>query len=82
MEADHKPRYESLKSVAEQTGKLMKKGALVCIESTVAPGTTENLVKPILEETSGLEAGKDFHLDFSYEGVMVGRLLHNIRNYP
>ncbi len=82
VEVDHKPRYESLKSVSEQAGKLLKKGALVCVESTVAPGTTTNMVKPILEEASAMKAGEDFHLAFSYERVMVGRLLHNIQNYP
>ncbi len=82
VEADHAPRYESLKEVAAQLGMLLRRGVLVCIESTVAPGTTVNLVKPILEERSGLRAGVDFHLAFSYERVMVGRLLHNIRNYP
>ncbi len=82
VEADHQPRYESLKEVSARVGKLMKKGAFVCIESTVAPGTTENVVQPILERESGMKAGKDFCLAFSYERVMVGRLLHNIQNYP
>lgn len=76
------PRYESLKEVSRQIGRNMPKNVLVVIESTVAPGTTENVVKPILEEESGLKAGKDFYLAFSYERVMVGRLLHNIINYP
>jgi len=50
----------------------------------VAPGTTQYLVKPILEEESGLKAGlpHGFGLCFSYERVMVGRLIHNIREYP
>jgi UDP-N-acetyl-D-mannosaminuronic acid dehydrogenase len=82
VEADHVPRYESLKEVSAQIGRQLRKGTLVCVESTVAPGTTTRVVKPILEETSGLRAGVDFHLAFSYERVMVGRLLHNIRNYP
>jgi UDP-N-acetyl-D-mannosaminuronic acid dehydrogenase len=82
VEADHAPRYDSLKEVAAQLGGQLRKGVLVCIESTVAPGTTVNMVKPILEERSGMRAGADFHLAFSYERVMVGRLLHNIRNYP
>ena len=82
VEADHEPRYESLRIVAEKAARLMKKGTLVCIESTVAPGTTENVVRPILEKASGMEAGRDFHLAFSYERVMVGRMLHNIRSYP
>jgi len=81
-EKDHKPRYESLKEVSEQVGKRMKKGALVVIESTVAPGTTEKMVKPILEKASGMKAGKDFYLAFSYERVMVGRLIHNIVYLP
>ncbi len=82
VEADHVPRYESLQEVAAQIGKLLRKGTLVCVESTVAPGTTVNVVKPLLEQHSGLRAGADFHLAFSYERVMVGRLLHNIQNYP
>ena len=76
------PHYESLKEVSMQVGRYMKRDALVVIESTVAPGTTENVVKPILEQKSKLKAGKDFSLAFSYERVMVGRLLHNIINYP
>ena len=76
------PHYESLKEVSMQVGRYMKRDALVVIESTVAPGTTENVVKPILEQESKLKAGKDFSLAFSYERVMVGRLLHNIINYP
>jgi UDP-N-acetyl-D-mannosaminuronic acid dehydrogenase len=82
VEADHVPRYKSLKEVATQIGRHLRRGVLVCVESTVAPGTTVNVVKPILEESSGMRAGVDFHLAFSYERVMLGRLLHNIRNYP
>jgi UDP-N-acetyl-D-mannosaminuronic acid dehydrogenase len=80
----HIPRYESLKEVSHQIGKLLSPGKLVIIESTVAPGTTEYLVKPILEEESGLKSGlpAGFGLCFSYERVMVGRLIHNIREYP
>lgn len=82
VEADHVPRYESLKEVSAQIGKVLRKGTLVCVESTVTPGTTTHLVQPLLEQSSGLRAGVDFHLAFSYERVMVGRLLHNIRHYP
>jgi UDP-N-acetyl-D-mannosaminuronic acid dehydrogenase len=82
VEEDHQPRYESLREVAAQVGRRMKRGALVCIESTVAPGTTRHVVQPILEESASMKAGGGFHLAFSYERVMVGRLLHNIRAYP
>lgn len=76
------PQYKSLREVSKQIGKNMKKDVLVVIESTVAPGTTENIVKPILENESNFKAGIDFSLAFSYERVMVGRLLHNITEYP
>jgi UDP-N-acetyl-D-mannosaminuronic acid dehydrogenase len=83
-DANHIPQYESLKEVSHIIGKLLHPGQVVIIESTVAPGTTEYLVKPILEQESGLQAGlpDGFGLSFSYERVMVGRLIHNIREYP
>lgn len=81
-EADHRPRYESLREVSAEVGKHMRKGTLVVIESTVAPGTTQNIVKPILEKASGMKAGRDFSLAFSYERVMVGRLIKNIVYLP
>jgi UDP-N-acetyl-D-mannosaminuronic acid dehydrogenase len=76
------PHYESLREVSRLVGRHMKKGALVVIESTVAPGTTTNIVQPLLEEESGLVAGRDFSLVFSYERVMVGRLIKNIVHLP
>ena len=82
VDEKHVPQYESLKEVSEATGKLMKKGAMIIIESTVAPGTTNCIVKPILEKSSGLKAGKDFNLVYSYERVMVGRLLYNMAFMP
>jgi UDP-N-acetyl-D-mannosaminuronic acid dehydrogenase len=78
----HIPRYESLKEVSRIISKYLKPGVLVVLESTVAPGTTDHLVKPILEKGSGMKAGKDFYLAFSYERVMVGRLLKNIVDLP
>lgn len=79
---NHQPKYLSLREVTKSVGKYMKPETLVVIESTVAPGTTEYIVQPILEEESGLKAGKEFYLAFVYERVMVGRLIHNIVNYP
>jgi UDP-N-acetyl-D-mannosaminuronic acid dehydrogenase len=81
-DSDRIPRYESLKEVSAQVGKYIRPGTLVIIESTVAPGTTENIVKPILEESSCMKVGKDFSLAFCYERVMVGRLLKNITELP
>jgi len=76
------PRYESLREVSAYVGEYMRAGTLVVIESTCAPGTTDYIAKLILEKESGMKAGKDFYLAFSYERVMVGRLIHNIVNYP
>jgi len=76
------PQYASLKEASRSVGKYLKKGAMVVVESTVAPGTTEHIVKPILEEHSGTRAGQDFNLVFSYERVMVGRFLHNMKYMP
>ncbi len=76
------PQYASLKEVSQAVGSHMKKGALVVIESTVAPGTTNYIVKPILEEHSGMKAGEDFNLAYSYERVMLGRLLYNMTYMP
>ncbi|MEW5950600.1 MAG: nucleotide sugar dehydrogenase [Elusimicrobiota bacterium] len=59
----------------------LKKGMLVILESTTYPGTTSELVKPILEK-SGLKAGKDFWLAFSPERVDPGNIKYGIRNTP
>jgi UDP-N-acetyl-D-mannosaminuronic acid dehydrogenase len=81
---NHVPRYEPLKEACQNIGKLLSPGKVVVVESTVAPGTTKYLVKPILEKESGLKAGlpNGFGLCFAYERVMVGRLIHNIKEYP
>ena len=76
------PRYESLKDVIKLLASHMKKGATVIIESTVAPGTTDNIVAPILEKRSGMKRGEDFYLVFSFERVMPGKLLEYITDFP
>jgi len=78
VNTNHQPRYQSLQEVLHDIGQNLKPGTLVNLESTVAPGTTNHLAKPILEQESGFKTGKDFHLCFSYERVMVGRLIHNL----
>jgi len=56
-DGNHIPHYKSLKEACHQIGRFLKPKKLVIIESTIAPGTTENLVKPILEKESGFKAG-------------------------
>jgi UDP-N-acetyl-D-mannosaminuronic acid dehydrogenase len=76
------PEYLSLRTVSAQAASTLQPDTLVIIESTVAPGTTEQVVKPILAEGSGLRAGEDFFLAFSYERVMPGKLLEYITDFP
>jgi len=76
------PRYESLIDVAKLIAPRLKKGATVIIESTVAPGTTDNIIQPILEKHSGMKRGVDFYLVFSFERVMPGKLIEYITDFP
>ncbi len=68
----------STKSVAEH----LKKGTMVVLESTTYPGTTEELLKPIIEEISGLKCGEDFYLGFSPERVDPGNAYYKTKNTP
>ena len=75
---DHRPRYDALQSACRSLGPVMKRGALIVVESTIAPGTINNLVLPLLEEMSGRRANVDFLLGACPERVMPGRLLANL----
>lgn len=59
----------------------LQPGQLIILQSTTYPGTTEEVVLPILE-TSGLRAGEDFHLAFSPERINPGDREHTVRNTP
>ena len=80
---DHQqPDISYVKSSAEQIAKHMTKGTMVVLESTTYPGTTEELLKPILEKESGLKCGKDFYLGFSPERVDPGNKQFKTKNTP
>ena len=74
------PYYSSLRAASKSVGSNLNKDTLVIVESTVAPGTTNKIVQPILEAESGLIAGKDFLLATAPERVMPGKLLSNLTN--
>ncbi|MEE6274669.1 nucleotide sugar dehydrogenase, partial [Georgenia sp. MJ206] len=78
---DSSPDMSAVISATETTAKHLQPGTLVVLESTTYPGTTEELVLPILE-TSGLTHGADFHLAFSPERVDPGNLQYGIINTP
>ncbi|HEX4518955.1 MAG TPA: nucleotide sugar dehydrogenase [Gaiellaceae bacterium] len=67
------PDLTYVKDASRAIGAVLQRGQLVVLESTTYPGTTRDIVKPILEETSGLEAGTDFNLAMSPERVDPGR---------
>lgn len=81
VEDTHEPAYAALKSALKDVGQNMKKGTLVIVESTIAPKTMERVVKPILEQESGLVVNKGFLLANCPERLMPGHLLENIENY-
>ena len=64
---NREPDLSFVKSTAQSIGQHLTPNTLVVLESTTYPGTTEEVLGPILESASGLEAGKDFHLAFSPE---------------
>lgn len=77
-DADHRPRYKHMQSALASLGKVLKNGALVIIESTLAPGTIQHIVIPALETASKGKVGERFLIGHCPERVMPGRLLHNI----
>lgn len=81
LDAHQQPDISYVKSSAESIAKYLHKGMMVVLESTTYPGTTEELIKPILE-SSGLKCGEDFFLGFSPERVDPGNAIYKTKNTP
>jgi UDP-N-acetyl-D-glucosamine dehydrogenase len=81
LDAYQQPDISYVKASAESIVPYMHKDMLIVLESTTYPGTTEELLKPILEK-SGLKCGVDFHLAFSPERVDPGNLIYKTKNTP
>lgn len=75
----HIPQYAALRGACRSLGKVLKDGALVIVESTIAPGTMDAVVRPELEEASSKSFGVDFFLGVCPERVMPGKLLANLQ---
>lgn len=82
LNSHQEPDISFVKSSAEEISKYLKANTMVVLESTTYPGTTEELIKPILEEGSGLKCGSDFYLGFSPERVDPGNLVYKTKNTP
>jgi len=72
------PDLTCVTNATETTGRNMKRGSIVILESTVYPGVTEEIVKPILEKESGFRCGEGFKIGYSPERVNPGDKEHSI----
>ena len=81
LDAHQQPDISYVESSARAIAEHLHPGMMVVLESTTYPGTTEELIKPILE-TSGLKCGVDFYLGFSPERVDPGNLIYKTKNTP
>jgi len=82
LDKHQQPDISYVKSSAEAIAKYLTNNTIVVLESTTYPGTTEELLKPILEKGSGLKCGQDFYLGFSPERVDPGNAIYKTKNTP
>ncbi len=82
LDEHQQPDISYVRSSTEQIAKYLTPNTMVVLESTTYPGTTEELIRPILEKGSGLVCGKDFYLGFSPERVDPGNAFFKTKNTP
>lgn len=75
---DHTPDLSPVEGASHILGKNLTKGSIVCFESTVYPGVTEDVCVPILEQESGLKCGVDFKIAYSPERINPGDKQHRL----
>lgn len=81
IDDDHSPDFRALESAFRNIGKILKKGDIVVLETTVPPGTTDTLVRGWLEEESGIGSG-EFYLAHSPERIMTGQSISRLNEFP
>lgn len=79
---DHTPDYRPVESATKTISKYLKPGATVVLESTVNPGTCEEIILPILEKETKLEGGSDFNLSHCPERINPGDPKWSVYNIP
>ncbi len=82
LDEHQQPDISYVKTSSEAVARYLTKDTIVVLESTTYPGTTEELIKGILEKGSGLTCGTDFYLGFSPERVDPGNLIYKTKNTP
>ena len=80
INGDKTPDLDPVKGATEVVAKHIRKGSIVVYESTVYPGVTENICRPLLEEISGLQAGRDFKIGYSPERINPGDKVHRLKS--
>ncbi len=76
------PDFRWMDAATRSLAEHLTPGTLVSYETTLPVGTTRGRWKPLIEEVSGLVEGEDFHLVFSPERVLTGRVFADLRKYP
>jgi UDP-N-acetyl-D-glucosamine dehydrogenase len=76
------PDLRFVEAAAATIAKHLHPGMMVVLQSTCGPGTTSNILKPLLEQTSGLHAGEDFFLVFAPERIDPGNTRYTVKNTP
>jgi len=79
---DGLPDMSAIESAGRMLGPYVRPGCCVVLESTTYPGTTDELLGPLLEQGSGLRAGADFHLGYSPERIDPGNTTYTLVNTP
>lgn len=82
VDAEANPDFGWMDAATAELAKHLTPGTLVSYETTLPVGTTRSRWKPALESASGLVEGRDFHLVFSPERVLTGRVFEDLRKYP
>lgn len=82
VDDEARPDFGWMDSATDDIAHGLGKGTLVIYETTLPVGTTRSRWKPKLEQGSGLAEGADFHLVFSPERVLTGRVFADLRKYP
>lgn len=82
VDSDANPDFRAMDAASVAVGKGLAPGTLVSFETTLPVGTTRGRLAPILERESGLTAGREFHVVFSPERVLTGRVFADLRKYP
>lgn len=82
VDANDQPDFRWLDSATKSIGTNLTANTLVIYETTLPIGTTRNRWKPMLESESSLHEGRDFHIVFSPERVLTGRVFEDLRKYP